>query len=88
MENRTGVDLHNVVVNEEKFRDIGADTTSPDHTMSHMHRYAHVQVETPAGAMDIMPTDYFGERMLTGGAYKYVLTIDHGRLIMECVIER
>jgi hypothetical protein len=43
-------------------------------------------VETPSGPMQIMPTDYFGERVLERGAYTYVLTISDGRLLMECVI--
>jgi hypothetical protein len=38
VENRTGVNLRKVVVNEEEFGDIGAGTTSPLHTMRHMHR--------------------------------------------------
>jgi len=86
VENRTGVNLRKVVVNEEEFGDIGAGTTSPLHTMRHMHRYAAVKVETPSGPMQIMPTDYFGERVLERGAYTYVLTISDGRLLMECVI--
>jgi hypothetical protein len=86
VENRTGVDLRNVMVNDEDFGDIGAGTTSPLHTMRHMHRYAAVKVETPSGPMQIMPTDYVGERVLERGAYTYVLTISDGRLLMECVI--
>ena len=86
VENRTGMDLRKVVVNGEEFGDIGAGTTSPLHTMRHMHRYAAVKVETPSGPMDVVPADYFGERILDRGVYTYVLTIKGGRFLMECVV--
>jgi hypothetical protein len=87
VENRSAVDFRNVLVNDESFGDIPAGGSSTEHTMHNMHRYAHVTLDTPSGPMDIMPGDYFAERQLSAGAYTYALRIDHGRLVMECIID-
>jgi hypothetical protein len=75
-----------VLVNGEPFGDIRAGASSPGHLMQGMYRYAAVTLETPSGPMAATPVDFVGERQLPEGIYTYVLTIKHGQLQMECVL--
>ena len=87
VQNRSSVDFRKVLVNDESFGDIRSGESSASHSMQHMYWYAKVSVQTPSGPMGIMPADFFGERELPEDTtYTYVLTIEHGKLVMECVL--
>jgi hypothetical protein len=86
VENRSPVDFRKVLINGEPFGDIRAGASSPRHVMQGMYRYAAVTLETPSGPMAATPVDFVGERQLPEGIYTYVLTIKHGQLQMECVL--
>lgn len=86
VQNRSSVDFRRVLVNGESFGDIRSGESTEFHSMQHVYRYAAVSVETPSGSMAFWPIDYVGERQLSQGRYMYVLTTEHGKLVIECVV--
>jgi hypothetical protein len=87
VENRSGVYFKNVVVNGKQYGDIKAGASTNYQTMEHAYKYASVTLTTDTGPMAMHPIDYIGERQLREGNYTYVLTIQDGRLIIECMVD-
>lgn len=86
VQNRTNIDFKNVEVNGKQFGDIKAGASSGYQVMEHAYKYARVTLSTDSGPMSMLPTDYFGERQLRWGYYTYVLTVQEGRLQIECMV--
>jgi hypothetical protein len=87
VENRSNVDFKNVEVNDSQFGDIKAGAFTSYQTMDIAYKYARVSLSTDSGPLRISPIDYMGERRLDAGNYTYVLTIQEGRLIIECIVD-
>lgn len=84
--NRTPLDLQHVTINGEQFGDIPAGGATGPKLMDGIYRYAAVSAGSPAGPLAIQPIDYTGERLLPAGMYTYALTLHHGRLDIECIV--
>jgi hypothetical protein len=87
VQNRTKVDFRNVVVNGKQYGDIKASATSGYQVIEHAYKYAQVFLSTDSGPLSIQPIDYLGERQLGWGYFAYVLTIQEGRLQIECMVD-
>jgi hypothetical protein len=86
VENRSGMDFRDVVVNGKQFGDIKAGAFTHYQVMEQAYKYARVSLSTDSGQLRITPFDYLGERQLGMGNFTYVLTIQDGGLRIECVV--
>jgi len=87
VENRSAADFKDVVVNGKQFGDIKAGAATNYQVMERAYKYSRVSLSTDSGPLSIRPIDYFGERQLGIGNYTYVLTIQDGRLRIECIVD-
>lgn len=87
VENRSGVDFANVVVNGKPFGDIKAGSHSDYKRMELAYRYGQVFLSTKLGPLVFQPIDFVGEPQLGVGNYTYVLTIEGGQIRIECVTD-
>jgi len=85
VENRSAMDFKNVMVNGKSFGNVKRGERTNYQTIEGAYRYGHVSVSTQTGPLEIFPIDYVGENPLGAGKFTYVLTINSGRLIIDCV---
>jgi hypothetical protein len=79
------MDLKNVMVNGKSFGNVKRGERTNYQTIEGAYRYGHVSVSTQTGPLEIFTIDYVGENPLGAGKFTYVLTINSGRLIIDCV---